>query len=239
MVPRTSYPPAVHHQTLTKQLPPSAAQTQLSAFLSKTTTSPHLHPDSLLSTTGITYSAHSGPSGGLAIHHLRRIEAGLRGENLIPDTDEELKRLNCEEDEGDGDDEKLDESIAQSERKRLKESKKRKRTAEIQDWAEDTSSQADLSGPGKELESFAQNTPVHESEWEEQGEWEAKQRPMEGEVGERDGAPLERQNLGGPPEVRDGGGGGEGRRELTDKEKKARKEAKKKRRLEEKGKGRG
>lgn len=231
MVPRTSYPPTHHHNALTKSLSPAEAQTQLAAFLEKTSTQPHLHPDSLLSSTGITYSAHSGPSGGLAIHHLRRIEAGLRGENLVQETEEELKAQFAGEEEGD--DERLNDSIARTEQKQRKESKKRKRVAEIQDWAEDTSSQADLTVPGREIESFA-HTPLHESDWQDQEEYELQQRPLEGEVGEREGAPVEQQG-GAAPRVVEQAGEGARKKELSMDEKKARKEAKKARKRSMKG----
>lgn len=248
MVPRTSYPPTHHHASLTTHLSPSAAQTHLAAFLDKTSTQPHLHPDSLLSITGVTYSAHSGPSGGLALHHLRRIEAGLRGEELGAETEDDLNRLNGDGDEGEGDDTILDTTIARTERKlQDKQSKKRKRTAEIQDWAEDASSQADFA-TGREIESFA-HTPLHQSEgdgaaegagqdeWQDQREWELQQRPLEGELGEREGAPVQRQNGVRPRVVEYGGGDGGGGKggPLTKAEKDARKKAKKARRMEEKG----
>lgn len=245
MVPRTAYPPVVHHDHLTRTLDPATAQSQLASFLEKTSTQPHLHPDSLLSTTGITYSAHSGPSGGLAIHHLRRIEAGLRGEELVVETEEELKHLTGEEE---GDDEDLNKSIARSEKKLHK---KRKRTEEIQDWAEDTSSQAggEIVKPGREIESFA-HTPLHQSdyeqqqeegngEWQDQREYELQQDMLEGEVGEREGAPVQRQNVGLPHVVKEGearAGAAQGK-ELSREEKKARKEAKKARRKDQRGKG--
>lgn len=242
MVPRSSYPPVVHHDHLTQTLNPSTAQGQLKIFLEKTSTHPHLHPDSLLSTTGITYSAHSGPSGGLAIHHLRRIEAGLRGENLVADTEEELRRITGDDDEGEGDDEDLDRSIARSEEKL---SKKRKRTEEIQDWAEETSSQADgaVVPPGREIESFA-HTPLHQvdyegnGEWQDQREYELGQRIVEGEVGEREGAPAERQNVALPKVAKEEENAG-GKKELSRKEKEARKKAKKARRMDERAKGKG
>lgn len=230
MATRPSYPPVIHHARHPTHLPPTAAQSHLAAFIALTPTNPHLHPDSLLSSTGITYSAHSGPSGGLALHHLRRIEAGLRGENLIAETDAELAKFKESEDGEygkEGDDTKLDESIA---RRAQKDTKKRKRTAEIRDWAEDTSSAADV--PPQELESFAHNTPVHESEWQDQREFELEQRPLEGEVGEREGAEGEREGM--PLGVVDHGKDGGVKRTLGEAEKKARKEAKKARRRGEK-----
>lgn len=238
MVPRTSYPPTVHHKNSTSTLSPSAAQTQLAAFLDKTSTSPHLHPDSLLSTTGITYSAHSGPSGGLAIHHLRRIEAGLRGENLIAETDEELAKFKDDDELKDGkggDDARLDQQISQSQSKfQRKEGKKRKRTAEIQDWAEDTSSQADFpSQPGREIESFA-HTPLHESDWQDQREYELQQQPLEGEVGERDAAGGARGSEEMPMGVLEHDGEGNVKKPLSEAEKRARNAAKKARKKAEK-----
>lgn len=95
MATRTAYPPM--HPLTPKTLPPSTAQTHLSTFLSQTKSKPHLHPDALLSSTGIQFSAHSGPQGGLALHHLQRIEAGLRGENLVLETQEELEAVFGEE----------------------------------------------------------------------------------------------------------------------------------------------
>ncbi|QIX00081.1 hypothetical protein AMS68_005598 [Peltaster fructicola] len=88
---RTAYPPSYHHAT--KTVAPAAAQEQLAAFLAKTPTTAYLHPDAILSQTGIQFPAQSGPQGGLALHHLRRIEAGLRGENLIAESNEDLKAL--------------------------------------------------------------------------------------------------------------------------------------------------
>ncbi|KAK6428305.1 hypothetical protein LTR95_015550, partial [Oleoguttula sp. CCFEE 5521] len=74
-------------------LSPSAAQSLLSNFLAQTPTSPHLHPDALLTASGITFSPNSGPTGGLALHHLNRIAAGLRGENLAQESKQDLEAL--------------------------------------------------------------------------------------------------------------------------------------------------
>jgi hypothetical protein len=96
MASRSVYPP-MQHPTPPAVLNPSSAQSHLSTFLSRTRTAPHLHPDALLSSTGIQFSANSGPIGGLALHHLQRIEAGLRGENLVQETQEELEAVFGEE----------------------------------------------------------------------------------------------------------------------------------------------
>lgn len=183
MVPKAPYPPVHHHPALTKSVTASDVQTQLSTFLARTLTEPHLHPDSLLSTSGITFSAHSGPEGGLALHHLRRIEAGLRGENLVKETEEELtEQFSAGDTEAErarlqaGDDARLDEMIERDRRKRKR----------VEEWAEESSN---AGGAAPELDP------------EEQGqeEFERKQHIVEGEVGERAGAPAVEQNGEAPP----------------------------------------
>jgi hypothetical protein len=226
MVPRIALPPTHPHPHLTKSLSPSDAEQALSTFLDKTQHQPWLHPDSYLSTTGVTFSATSGPIGGLAIHHLRRIAAGLRGENLAQETKEELdQKFGAHDQIAEGDDARLDALIEKSEERR---GRKRKR---IEVWAEDTSSQMGEVGP-QEIESFA-NTPMHnpdlDNEWRDKAEWEQEQDILEGEVGEREGAPVVKQN-GHVPEVVEHDDHGN----VKGISKEARKAAKKARRLEEK-----
>nr|OQO19021.1 hypothetical protein B0A51_15250 [Rachicladosporium sp. CCFEE 5018] len=91
MAPLQSYPP--HRSLPAQSLSPSAAQSLLSTFLAQTPTSPHLHPDALLTASGIAFSPNSGPTGGLALHHLKRIAAGLRGENLAQESKQDLEAL--------------------------------------------------------------------------------------------------------------------------------------------------
>lgn len=134
MASRTVYP-AMFNSAPATALPQTTAQTQLSNFLAQTKTKPHLHPDALLSSTGVNFSAHSGPTGGLALHHLSRIEAGLRGENLVQETQEELEAVFGEEMRAAGtlrgDDKRLDENIAGTKRARSQE-----RVKEWEDGAE-------------------------------------------------------------------------------------------------------
>lgn len=223
MVPKTSYPPSFHHPTLTTTIPPTTAQKQLSSFLTSTQTKPYLHPDSLLRSTGITYSASSGPSGGLALHHLRRIEAGLRGENLVAETEEELNAQFAEEEKlPDGDDSRLDAMI---EKERV--AKKRKRD-EIEEWAENSST---AGGGVQELESFA-NTPMHASDWQDQDEYEQEQEVWDGEVGERQ-TKVDQSGLVPTVREHDTEGRVVGKKELSKEEKRARKQAKKARKIEE------
>lgn len=63
----------------------SAASQMLDTYLSNSELHPHLHPDALIAPTGVTFSSHGGPSGGVIMHNLRRIAAGLRGEYLEPE----------------------------------------------------------------------------------------------------------------------------------------------------------
>lgn len=78
----TSYPPAVHHSSI--PVPTSEALSLLSAYLEATTTDPSLHPSAHLTEHG-PVAPSSGPDTGLVLHNLRRVEAGLRGENLGED----------------------------------------------------------------------------------------------------------------------------------------------------------
>lgn len=127
----------MQHPTGPQSLSPSDAQNHLTTFLSQTRTKAHLHPDALLSSTGIQFSANSGPTGGLALHHLQRIEAGLRGENLVQETQEELEAVFGEEMRAAGtlrgDDKRLDASIEKGSSKR---SKSQERVREWEDGAE-------------------------------------------------------------------------------------------------------
>lgn len=135
MASRAVYPP-IQHPTGPVVLDPTAAQTQLAAFLSQTRSKAHLHPDALLSSTGIQFSANSGPTGGLALHHLQRIEAGLRGENLVQETQEELEAVFGEEMRAAGtlrgDDRRVDATIERV----SKRSKSQERVREWEDGAE-------------------------------------------------------------------------------------------------------
>ncbi|EME39247.1 hypothetical protein DOTSEDRAFT_56691 [Dothistroma septosporum NZE10] len=83
-----TFPPLVHHKTV--YLQPADAAKSLAAYLEKSRKCAHLHPDAWLDPTGIRFGPKSGPNGGWAIHHLRRIEAGLRGESLAVESRDDL-----------------------------------------------------------------------------------------------------------------------------------------------------
>ncbi|KAF2474676.1 uncharacterized protein BDR25DRAFT_351197 [Lindgomyces ingoldianus] len=63
----------------------ATASTLLSTYLTHSETHPHLHPDALITPAGVTFSANGGPMGGVIMHNLRRVAAGLRGEYLEPE----------------------------------------------------------------------------------------------------------------------------------------------------------
>nr|XP_023926531.1 uncharacterized protein LOC112037951 [Quercus suber] len=173
MSPPTCYPPHRIHTHLTRALTPFAAQDALSNYLSQTEKHAYLHPDSQLSTTSIDYAAQSGPTGGLVIHHLRRIAAGLRGENLAAETEEELAQFSggllggaAETALLEGDDARMDVSVE-------KHGNRQKRKGdEIEEWAERAS---DAGG-------FADK-----EQWQDKQEYERQQEILDGEVGERGG----------------------------------------------------
>ncbi|KAF2212695.1 hypothetical protein CERZMDRAFT_40472, partial [Cercospora zeae-maydis SCOH1-5] len=83
----TSYPPMKIQKTTRLSL--KDAQPTLAKFLERTNTKPHLHPDAWLATEGVRWGSKGGPNGGWAIHHLKRIEAGMRGVSLMPESREE------------------------------------------------------------------------------------------------------------------------------------------------------
>ncbi|KAF2842770.1 hypothetical protein M501DRAFT_913721, partial [Patellaria atrata CBS 101060] len=74
---------------LTTAVPPSRALELLQSYLAASTKAPHLHPDSTFTPSGLKYPLASGAAGGIVLHNLRRVEAGLRGEHLEPDPPKE------------------------------------------------------------------------------------------------------------------------------------------------------
>jgi hypothetical protein len=72
----------------------------LDTYLTNSESHPHLHPDALITPTGVTFSSHGGPTGSVVMHNLRRVAAGLRGEYLEPKMTPEPEE-NGEDGEGD------------------------------------------------------------------------------------------------------------------------------------------
>lgn len=76
----TSFPP--HKSLPSTPISSNLALKHLTAYLTATSNSPHLLPNATLQPTGPV--AQSDASSNLTIQHLRRVEAGLRGEWLAP-----------------------------------------------------------------------------------------------------------------------------------------------------------
>jgi hypothetical protein len=76
----TSCYPPIYTLQPPQSIPPSLALTYIQNYLTSTLTQPHLHPSSQLTERGPTASLSSNSAGGLVLHNLRRVEAGLRGE---------------------------------------------------------------------------------------------------------------------------------------------------------------
>ncbi|KAF2099186.1 hypothetical protein NA57DRAFT_56801 [Rhizodiscina lignyota] len=117
-----SYPPTIIHHASTKPVSLEDAQKTIAAYLKNSKRKPYLHPDAVLETSGPSYSVQGGRQGGLVLHQLRRVEAGLRGEILQPDPRDLLLSGNGDDAVGDaqnlnaGDDSKLDAIIAEAKR---------------------------------------------------------------------------------------------------------------------------
>lgn len=89
----SAYPPFRHHNTI--RIPKARALSLLTAYLVTSTQDASLHPNALLAESGPKAAAFSSTStgyggggrGGLTLHNLRRVEAGLRGEYLGADAE--------------------------------------------------------------------------------------------------------------------------------------------------------
>lgn len=90
--------PPPHRLLSSSPITTAQASTLLQSYISASESHPHLHPDALITPTGVTFSSHGGPTGGVVMHNLRRIAAGLRGEYLEPEPTPEPE----EQDEGEG-----------------------------------------------------------------------------------------------------------------------------------------
>lgn len=78
-----SYPP--HHRHSVKHISQSHALSLLSSYLAAAATEAHLHPNALLTESGPLTPSSGAHSMGLVLHNLKRVEAGLRGEQLGAD----------------------------------------------------------------------------------------------------------------------------------------------------------
>lgn len=77
--------PPPHRLVSSTPVDVATAAGMLQDYITNSEAHPHLHPDALITPTGVTFSSHGGPAGGVVMHNLRRIAAGLRGEFLEPE----------------------------------------------------------------------------------------------------------------------------------------------------------
>ncbi|KAF7190371.1 hypothetical protein HII31_08289 [Pseudocercospora fuligena] len=270
---RTAYPPMRVHKT--KRIPTKQAQPIIAAYIERSKKRPSLHPDAWLAVDGIRFGPKGGPSGGWAIHHLKRIEAGMRGESLMPESKDELVARFGEEEAAThstsvaepSDDTRLDETIEQTngvidkaarkaakkarrneEKKDGSDRKRQKKNHEIDAWASDSAA----AGASDHAQPSGYTTPYQDSlvAYEERRdpadldedpdaqpreEYEQQQEIVEGEVGERGGAPVSKQNGKVPPLVKHKKDGEVEvpKKAKTEEEKAARRAAKKAKRAED------
>lgn len=76
---------APHRHVSSQPVSLENASAILDKYLLNSATYPHLHPDALITPSGTTFSAQSGPIGGVVMHNLRRVAAGLKGDYLEPE----------------------------------------------------------------------------------------------------------------------------------------------------------
>ncbi|KAK7536728.1 hypothetical protein IWX49DRAFT_255431 [Phyllosticta citricarpa] len=91
---RHSYPP--QFVLANKPISTEEAQQALANYLQESELEPRMHPDALLSTAGVQFAAAGGPQGGIILHNLRRVDAGLQGEVLKPDDPEDFTMMDID-----------------------------------------------------------------------------------------------------------------------------------------------
>jgi len=231
---RFAYPPARPVKTV--PLPPNSALTTLQSFLTATEKTPYLHPDALIHPGGISFaSSGNGPSGGLILHHLRRIAAGLNGETLILEPDDLFSLYPGSKK---SDDTKLDAEIARG----TSMTKKRKGMNELDEFGTPRKSalkkrkieDAYLDSEGEVLHQIHNGIGEDLQVGEDPEQWALKQGGLKGDVGDRDGAHGMTNGATQPPSVMAHQDVAKMDTGLSHAEKEARKLDKKKRRQEEK-----
>ncbi|KAJ4344539.1 uncharacterized protein N0V89_012282 [Didymosphaeria variabile] len=76
---------APHRLVSSKSITLEDASSILEKYLTNSEVHSHLHPDALITPSGTTFSAQGGPAGGVVMHNLRRVAAGLKGNYLEPE----------------------------------------------------------------------------------------------------------------------------------------------------------
>ncbi|KAJ4380330.1 hypothetical protein N0V86_004641 [Didymella sp. IMI 355093] len=91
--------PPPHRLVSSTPIDTATASSMLQDYITNSEAHPHLHPDALITPTGVTFSSHGGPTGGVVMHNLRRVAAGLRGEFLEPEPTPEPEEQFAEREE--------------------------------------------------------------------------------------------------------------------------------------------
>lgn len=136
----------------------TSASAMLETYLHNSEAHAHLHPDALITPTGVTFSSHGGPMGGVVMHNLRRVAAGLRGEYLEPEA--------TPEPEGQEEDDAQDRSGSKKDGRKNKKARKEGDGAGEEGWT-DMATYAQEEGLGIEIGEVGDRTNVVEEGGEE------------------------------------------------------------------------
>ncbi|KAF1971365.1 hypothetical protein BU23DRAFT_180289 [Bimuria novae-zelandiae CBS 107.79] len=85
---------APHRRISSQAISLEKASAILDKYLTDSTVHAHLHPDALITPSGTDFSAQSGPTGGVVLHNLHRVAAGLKGDYLEPEPTPEPEGAN-------------------------------------------------------------------------------------------------------------------------------------------------
>ncbi|KAF9730664.1 hypothetical protein PMIN06_004158 [Paraphaeosphaeria minitans] len=76
---------APHRLVSSRSITLEKAASILDQYLANSEVHSHLHPDALITPSGTTFGAQGGSTGGVIMHNLRRVAAGLKGNYLEPE----------------------------------------------------------------------------------------------------------------------------------------------------------
>ncbi|KAK7181389.1 hypothetical protein DPSP01_008728 [Paraphaeosphaeria sporulosa] len=76
---------APHRVVSSQSITLEKAASILDKYLANSEVHSHLHPDALITPSGTTFGAQGGSTGGVIMHNLRRVAAGLKGNYLEPE----------------------------------------------------------------------------------------------------------------------------------------------------------
>ncbi|KAF2441223.1 hypothetical protein P171DRAFT_92118 [Karstenula rhodostoma CBS 690.94] len=76
---------APHRLVSSQSITLENAASILDRYLTNSEVHSHLHPDALITPSGTTFGAQGGSTGGVIMHNLRRVAAGLKGNYMEPE----------------------------------------------------------------------------------------------------------------------------------------------------------